>query len=240
LFVFHTAISEYKPKSLSQMPSMPLSFLPEGFAYYAGGHVHEAFITQARGEGWIVMPGPVFPNNFSELEKLESGSMIIVEFTNGFKPELMQLKVIEKKTILIELDGKSPEQANTELFSALQEVQDKLVLIRLTGTLAEGRLSELKFQEAFSKAYSAGAYLVLKNSSKAQSKEFEALSISVRPSEDIEARLIAEHSSGQFEDEAKLVKALLNALSQEKLEGETRTAYEERIKLAFNDATKSI
>ncbi len=36
IFMFHTALSEFKPKNLEQMESAPLSFLPKNFNYYAG------------------------------------------------------------------------------------------------------------------------------------------------------------------------------------------------------------
>ena len=40
IFMFHTAISELKPAHLEKMEAQPLSMLPAGFNYYAGGHVH--------------------------------------------------------------------------------------------------------------------------------------------------------------------------------------------------------
>ena len=40
IFLFHTTLSELKPKHLEKMESQPLSFLPQNFNYYAGGHVH--------------------------------------------------------------------------------------------------------------------------------------------------------------------------------------------------------
>jgi DNA repair protein SbcD/Mre11 len=225
LFLFHTAITEYKP--VGSMPSIALSFLPNGFRYYAGGHVHETLMAQARGEGWIVMPGPVFPNSFSELEKLDSGSMALVECSGSFQPEIVPLKLIEKICISVNLDGKSPEQASSELLSAIENTKGKLVLIRVWGKLGEGRLSELKFQEAYEKAYLQGAHFVMKNSAQAQTGE-------------LEARLIDETPSSTYDAEPDLIRTLMKVLSQEKVEGETKPAYEERIKLGFFDATKSI
>ena len=59
--------------------SQPLSLLPKGFDYYAGGHVHIVDDKQVEGYGRIVYPGPLFPNSFAELEKLERGGFYIVE-----------------------------------------------------------------------------------------------------------------------------------------------------------------
>jgi DNA repair exonuclease SbcCD nuclease subunit len=67
IFMFHTALSELKPKSLEKMESSPVSFLPEGFDYYAGGHVHIVRHSDLPGYRNIVYPGPLFPNNFRSL-----------------------------------------------------------------------------------------------------------------------------------------------------------------------------
>ena len=64
IFMFHTALTELKPKELDKMDSAPVSFLPRNFDYYAGGHVH--IVKEASLDGYknIVYPGPLFPNNF--------------------------------------------------------------------------------------------------------------------------------------------------------------------------------
>ena len=53
--------------------------MPKGFQYYAGGHVHYRFDIIKEGYGKIVYPGPVFPNNFKELEELKHGGMCIID-----------------------------------------------------------------------------------------------------------------------------------------------------------------
>ncbi len=64
IFMFHSAISELKPKELEKMDSSPISFLPKGFDYYAGGHVHIVKDISLEGYKNVVYPGPLFPNNF--------------------------------------------------------------------------------------------------------------------------------------------------------------------------------
>ena len=66
VFLFHTALTELKPASLSAMASTSASMLPKGFSYYAGGHVHIVADTTIPGYGPIVYPGPLFPANFSK------------------------------------------------------------------------------------------------------------------------------------------------------------------------------
>jgi hypothetical protein len=46
IFMFHTALSEFKPNDMEHMEAQPLSLLPKNFNYYAGGHVHYIFQKQ--------------------------------------------------------------------------------------------------------------------------------------------------------------------------------------------------
>ena len=94
IFQFHTTISELKPKHLEKLDSQPASFLPKGFAYYAGGHIHhptkveiaELGTLTTPGNlitpGIITYPGALFPNNFAELEKYGKGGYYLIETRN--------------------------------------------------------------------------------------------------------------------------------------------------------------
>ncbi len=85
IFMFHTAISEFKPKELEKMDAAPVSLLPKGFDYYAGGHVHIVGNFKTREYANVVYPGPVFPNNFRELEILQNGGFYIYDDSDGGK-----------------------------------------------------------------------------------------------------------------------------------------------------------
>jgi len=79
IFLFHSALTEFKPESLKDIESHPLSLLPKNFNYYAGGHVHYIFKKQEENYGLISYPGPLFPNNFKELEDLGNGGIYFVD-----------------------------------------------------------------------------------------------------------------------------------------------------------------
>src|SRR3989338_784064 len=81
IFLFHTALAELKPVELEKMEAQPVSFLPKNCNYYAGGHVHIVKHASLPGYQNIVYPGPLFPNSFSELEKLQHGGFYI--YNNG-------------------------------------------------------------------------------------------------------------------------------------------------------------
>jgi len=230
IFVFHSAIDELKPKDLANMDSAPMSLLPKGFSYYASGHVHCRMTKQIKDYGLVVYPGPLFPNNFSELEK-ESGGYFI--YDNGnliFKP----VDVIKTHSIEIDCANKAPEQINSQIISELKnkKLDNTIVLLRLSGMLGSGRISEIDFREIFKTAAEQNAYFVMKNTSKLATREFEEVKVSTSNIEQIEADLIKENV-GQIQigkDETKLVRQLMTLLDAEKNEGEFNRDFEARIR----------
>ena len=71
IFMLHTTID--KAKGTLPIDSLEIENLPKA-DYYALGHLHIDFQYQN-----FVYPGPIFPNNFQELEDLEYGSFYIVD-----------------------------------------------------------------------------------------------------------------------------------------------------------------
>ncbi len=227
IFMFHTALDELKPEHLKEMESSPLSFLPKGFDYYAGGHVHIVKKHEAKGYKNVIYPGPVFPGNFSELEKLRFGGFYI------FKDGELERKDIHVKDVVIkefDFEGKTTETANSEL-EIKEDVKDKIVLIRAQGTI-KGKTTDINFKKLIEDLWEREAYHVLKNTSKLKSEEFKKIQIK-STAEDIESNLIKEHlnqTNHGFTSEENATKQLIHTLSQEKNEGEKAKDYENRIK----------
>jgi len=233
IFMFHTALTELKPKELDKMDSAPVSFLPKGFDYYAGGHVH--VIDKASLEGYkaIVFPGPLFPNSFSEIEKLQNGGFYIVE---DEKMRYEPIVVHPVMSISLDCKNKNPEDVEQEILKEAKgkEFLNTIVTMRLWGQLKTGRPSDINFKDVFKKFYDKGAFFVMKNTNKLTSKEFEEVKVETGSVEEIEERLINENAgqSGAFnaEEEKKILKELMKALSAEKNEGENNADFERRIK----------
>lgn len=226
IFMFHSAITELKPKELQDMDSSPASLLPKNFDYYAGGHVHiirEADCEQiGLGKGKIVYPGPLFPNNFKELEELKRGGFYI------WKNQLRYVPIEIKKVKNYEIEcTKEPSKIEEELMN-IEDIQDCVVLFRLKGRV-EGKISEINFRKVFQELENKGAYFVMKNTSKLRSKDFEEVSIIEESVEDIEEKTIKEHAGQYMENEEKMARELMKILSEEKKEGERQIDYEERI-----------
>ena len=235
IFLFHSGIDELKPKEMENIISQPLSLLPKGFDYYAGGHVHIVDDKQVEGYGRIVYPGPLFPNSFAELEKLERGGFYIVEDGNA-RWEPIQIYNIEK--LHVDCNHKNPDEIKNEILNSLKnkELNNTVVLIRLGGILESSKPSDIDFKEIFAFLYSKSAYFVMKSSHAVSSKEFEEIKTDARNVEDVESFLIKEHL-GQIklenltlEKEEELVKSLMRILSTEKQEGETVPDFERRVR----------
>jgi len=233
--MFHSGIDELKPEDMGNIITQPLSLLPKNFNYYAGGHVHIVKDTKIDGYGLIAYPGPLFPNSFSELEKLETGGFYIMD-NNKLRWESIQVFNIYK--IILNCDGKNPEQIYDEI---INEIKDKefnktIVLIRLSGSLSSGKPYDIDFKEIFTQLYDKSAYFVMKNTNALTTKEFEEIKIDTKSTEDAEAAIIKEHL-GQIKlknldtnKEEELIKDLMNLLSTEKQEGETNPDFEKRVK----------
>ncbi len=233
IFMFHTALTELKPKEFEKMDSAPVSFLPRGFDYYAGGHVHVIDKASLDGYKAIVFPGPLFPNSFSETEKLQNGGFYIVE------DDIIRYEPIVIHPVFpvrIDCSSKNPEEIEQEIAKEMKnkEFLNTIVTIRLWGQLKTGRPSDINFKEVFKKFYGKGAFFVMKNTNKLTSKEFEEVKVETGSVDDIEEKLIEENTgqSNVFDvkTERKLIKELMVSLAAEKEEGENAADFERRLK----------
>lgn len=232
IFMFHTLLEECKPKGWELVPGESYTYLPKKFNYYAGGHPH--FLMQKKIEeyGTITYPGPLFPNNFKELEELKHGSFYIIDDKLNIRS--MPLKIKEVLSFNIDAQDKTPEEVEKELTKRIEseECKDKILTFRIDGCLKSGKSADINFKTVFQKA--EGAYCILKNTYKVTTKEFAEVKVTGGTAEEIEQRIFAEHMgkmdiSSLAGKEEKFVHALFRALQEEKHEGETRTDHEYRL-----------
>lgn len=232
IFMFHTTITEMKPKELEFMDSQPISSLPKNFNYYAGGHIHNKTLINIPNFGTLTYTGSLFPTDFSELEKNKFGGYYLIEDKNI---KWIPLKIIDHISIKLNCNNKTPEKIIEELLNYFinQDIKDKTISLRLFGTLEKGRVSDINFKLIFEKLYSLGAYFIMKNTSKLQSKDYQEIKIKNNNPLEIEEEIIKEHL-GQLknydkETEINLTKNLLQSLNTTKKEGETNTDFQNRI-----------
>jgi len=230
IFLFHSALAELKPKDLEQMDAMAVSLMPAGFDYYAGGHVHVVDRQSIGKYRNIVYPGPIFPNNFSEVEKLKHGSFVL--FDNG---NIQHVPLVVHPTVCISVsaDNKTPTEVEAEIKQQLlkNNLANAIVAIRVSGCLKQGRPADVRWNDLFHDAYAKKAYFVMRNTNAFTSKDLEVIMIKEANVEEVEDSLLKQHA-GQFKlspNDVELAKKLMHVLSAEKAEGERVADFESRL-----------
>ena len=219
IFMLHNTINELKPKEMEKVEGINLGLLPKNFDYYAAGHVH--FIKEhSLGNGKLVYPGPLFPNNFKELQELKHGGFYI--YDNG---DLKYIPIKLKDVLYIEInaDGKTAREVEDEIFS-IRDYEDKILLLRVGGVLKEGKSRDINFKAIGDKFKDSFAFL--KNITKLTSKEFLDLEVKEGEIEDVESEIIKEFKLNYDEE---FVRNLMNLLDKEKDEGERNIDFERRL-----------
>jgi len=228
IFLFHTALSELKPKNLEKMESSPVSLLPKGFDYYAGGHVH--IIENKNINGYnIAYPGALFPNNFREIEIFKNGGYYFYDDGNITWNAVV---VKEVECMEFECTGKNPADILKEIMDKIKEldVSDKIVTIRVKGKLSSGKPTDIRFDEVFGILYHKGAYFVMKSTSMVETREFEKIQTRASSIEEAEEKVIKENlGQSKIKNEEELLRNLINIFSIEKEEGETKYNFEKRL-----------
>src|SRR3989344_4210816 len=126
IFMFHKMLEEYKPKDMENIEGESIKNFPKNFNYYAGGHVHY-LLEKEFGKGKIVYPGPLFPNNFKELEELKFGRFCIVDDNLNVKREEVKLK--EAVCYKINAENKTPEEVELEIISTIKDYKEKITAL---------------------------------------------------------------------------------------------------------------
>ena len=243
IFVFHGGIEELRPPSLEMMPAMPASYLPSGFAYYAGGHVHTPMLRSLPGRQNIAYPGPLFATEYSELAELARGEkrgFYIVGFDgDGVKnTEFVPVSVAEVKEIYYSAEGRTPLQVSEDLMKKADDpgLRGKVVLLTVEGRLGEGKTSEVSFQWIRKRFAEAGPLILLPNYSKLTSREMAApppppQGLHVMERDYFEkgiARVVTDEPSLKGEKGVAVAVDLLRTLKESKKENENRAEFEDR------------
>jgi DNA repair exonuclease SbcCD nuclease subunit len=252
IFCMHSGLSEFKPPHMAAMDTIPVSFLPKGFDYYAGGHIHQRIEEKLPGYERLIFPGPIFsgyPRDLEQTAKGEKRGFYIVtfdgtdltfEFIELFGPET--LRYLE-----IDVSEKNSTKAFSDIEDQVQEldVTDKIVLLKITGELAGGKTSEIRTWHFKNILIANGAIFVDINKHGLSSREYDAVKITGEDVPTIEAKLLRENigavkisiSSLKDEKGAKTAQALLDILRIDVKMNEAKRDYTARI---INEALESL
>ena len=225
IFMFHTTID--KAKGSLPIDSIEIESLPKA-DYYALGHLHIDF--QYKN---FVYPGPVFPNNFQELEDLKWGSFCIVD-TNAKNPDevLRKVQIKIREVVPIHIEINNSVTAYDKIISELdkRDLTDKIILLRVKGELESGSNSDIKFSQIEEFAKKKNAFFLLKNTHELKTKEPEfSVAVEIENTDNIENETINIYSEQNPSDFNKFIPQLINALSIEKQEGEKAESFSNRI-----------
>ncbi|HEA46635.1 MAG TPA: DNA repair exonuclease [Candidatus Pacearchaeota archaeon] len=224
ILMLHTTID--KASGSLPIESLETAKVPPA-DYYAMGHLHIDFQYEN-----FVYPGPVFPNNFQELEDLECGRFCIVDTEAEKENQLRRIKLRIKEVVPLNIEIKNAQLATQQIISELEkkDLEDKIVLIRLRGILEIGKNSDIKYPQIEEAIKRKGAYFLLRNTHELKVKEAE---IDITPEtenpEDLEEETIKIYSEKNPSDFNKTISELMSTLSTEKQEGETVESFTNRI-----------
>jgi len=224
ILALHTTLEENKTSEF--MRGIKSEDLPKGFDYYALGHIHKPF--KKEGKEMIVYPGPLFPNNFSELEELGNGGFFIVNVEgkdNKISLEREDIKLKEIRLMEFSAEGKTPFILTSEIIGKIkkEDISEKIFMLKIEGTLSSGKTSEIDFNSI--KDAAKDAFVFLKNTSQLESP-------GIKINAEIKSENIDEIEVEAFknikEDFKSLVLPLFKALDIEKIEGESSLTFEKR------------
>ena len=232
ILMLHTTITEVKGNL--PIESIDLDKLPKA-DYYALGHIHVDFEQEVNNKP-VIYGGPTFPNNFKELEEIKQGSFYIIDVVGYTKITKKEIKLKEIESINIKL-----EDALTGTQKILRElekrdVKDKIVLLRVSGNLKKGKVSDIKFQEIQDYLEKIGVYCFLKNTAKLEAEKQEIkIKLQANEMEKVEEVLVEKYEKENPSDLNELIFPLMGVLNKEKQEGEKNIIFETRL---FSELSK--
>jgi DNA repair protein SbcD/Mre11 len=221
IFMLHTALKE----AIGDMPAPCISLkdLPKA-DYYALGHLHIEF-----GRTNAAYSGPIYPNNFEELEELKHGRFQMITVQDGIiKRDTIPIRLKDVLTLSIELDNTST--ATEKIISELNahQLQDRIILVRLKGTFKSGKISDIRFQEIEQFVKDKGAYVFVKNTSKLKMEETK-IEVDETDMAKVEEVIIKEHSEKNSTKFSEKIPAIIRALGVEKQEDEKNQIFHDRM-----------
>jgi len=219
ILMLHTTIS-------SAVGTLPIESISEESLpkanYYALGHLHIDF-----NENNFVYSGPIFPNNFQELEDLQEGSFYIVN-TDINMIKRIPLKLKDVKVFDIEINDAL--MGTQKILSELDKtnIANKIILLRVSGNLKVGKHSDINFAEIERFAKSKNVFSFLRNTTQLL-KEEQVIEIHSENMENIEEEIISKYQNDKKTNFDPLSKNLISALSIDKHEDEKSASFEERL-----------
>ena len=244
IFLFHGGIAEMKDDAANEGEMMPLSLLPRGFSYYAGGHMHRCSKREFDGYRHVVYPGTPFAGYHSDLENNALGAkrgFFIVEFDDDVESiEFVPLENTRYEIIQINAENRSAESVNLMLRQRVSEISpaDKVVIVKIAGEMTNGKTADIDIPAVRTSLAQRGSLVSLINKNQLKSKEYEITRAKGADRREIETNVFFENIGQLRLDRADLVGehgvglagVLLRRLGAGQLANEKKAEYTTRIK----------
>lgn len=226
IFMIHTTIHDVVgslPVDYVERRDLPLA------DYYAMGHIHQILEIKEKNSVFVY-PGPAFPNNFQELADLKCGSFQIVELDGKIKTKSIRIPL--KEVSYLETEIQNGLTATEKIISEIDKLnlRDKIFLLKIRGTLTQGKTGDIHFNEIEEFVRKKEAYSFLRNISSIKIKEADfEISPMHENVEELEKKIVWEYSSKNPGEFNKYLPQLLETLAVEKKEDEKSAIFEERL-----------
>ena len=230
ILMLHTTMESAKGNL--PIEAIDIEELPEA-DYYALGHLHLIHEYKISDNNYLIYPGPIFPNNFQELEELRGGSFYIVDINGYVKITRKELKLREILPIEVEIENAlvATEKILKELEK--QSLDGKIVLLKIKGKIKQGKTSDIKFSEILDKAKEKNAFVLLKNTNQLKVEEPE-IEIEVGDIDKVEETIIENFVKENPSEFNKFLSQLMASFNLEKQEDEKGMIFESRLLLEIN------
>jgi len=244
IFLFHGGISDMKTESGMDGDHMPLSLLPKGFSYYAGGHMHKFNHQSFDGYPNVVYPGTPFAGYHADLEDNANGQkrgFVLVEFEDTVKSvDFVEIPNVSYEIIQVDANNRKAESINQELIEKTKDIDpaQKVVIIKVKGELTSGKTADVDISGIRDELNSRNAMMINVSKNGLTSKEYSITEAKGANKEEIETNVFSENI-GQLrfeypellnDDGIKLAKKLLRELGQPVLVNEKKNEYIPRIR----------
>ncbi len=225
IFVFHTPIAEMKPVDIHEAETVPMSSLPDGYKYYAGGHVHR-LLEHTKDGAPVTYPGATFGSSYTDLENEEHRGFFIV---NDWTPEYIELDPYGIRREEVDATGMKIRELEEKLSALGSEgISEEILLLKVHGELTEGVPEDIDFNEVKRSLEKAGAKTVFVNRRQLSGKNLERIKVREESTEKVEESLLEEYGTPEGVD-ISFAGQLLSILKSEQADGERKDDYEGRL-----------
>ena len=246
IFLFHAGISEMIAGGSrgSDWEVMPLSLLPRGFSYYAGGHLHAYHHQEFDGHPHVVYPGTPFAGYHSDLEENARGQkrgFVLVRFGGEAveSVEFVRVEIARYGIIEVDANNRGSESVDGDLQDKVDRAdpEGKIMVVKVRGKLSSGKTSDVDVSGARERLVEAGAPAVNISRNQLTSKEYDITESKGESRDEVESNLFKENI-GQLnfsqrmltgDDGVRLAKELLMCLGQSQVANEKKADYTARV-----------